>query len=45
MDIEEIEEIEDLIFWNLSFNISVKETLTYINKLHLLDYFCINEEE
>ena len=34
-----IEEIEDLINWNLTFNISIKETLKTINRLDLLDYF------
>jgi len=38
-EIEEIEEIEELISWNLSFGISIKETLTDINRLHLLEYF------
>jgi len=33
------EEIEELVSWNLSFNISVKETLKDINRLDLLDFF------
>ena len=33
------EEIEELIIWNLSFNISVKETLKDIGRLDLLEYF------
>tara|TARA_B110000967_G_C18823671_1_gene530149 strand:- start:89 stop:214 length:126 start_codon:yes stop_codon:yes gene_type:complete len=38
-NIEILDEIEDLIGWNLSYDISVKETLTEINRLDLLDYF------
>ena len=37
--IEEMEEMEDIISWNLSFNISIEETLKYINKLEYLDLF------
>jgi hypothetical protein len=40
MNIEEFEELEDLIGWNLSFNISIKETLKEINKLEYLYLFC-----
>jgi len=39
----DFEEIEDLIGWNLSFNISIKETLEDINRLDLLEYFIIND--
>jgi len=35
----DLEEIEDLIGWNLSFNISVEETLKDINRLDLLYLF------
>ena len=34
-----IDEIEDLVFWNLSFGVSIKETLTEIDRLDLLDSF------
>ncbi len=37
-----MEEIEDLIGWNLSFNINVEQTLKDINRLDLLGYFIIN---
>lgn len=40
----EFEEIEDLISWNLSFNISVEETLKDINRLDLLYLFIVNDE-
>ena len=44
--ITELEEIEDLIAYNLSYCVSIKETLTEINKLDLLEYFeDIFEEE
>lgn len=35
----DLEEIEDLVSWNLSFNISVEETLKDINRLDLLYLF------
>ncbi len=38
-EVEFLDSIEDLIGWNLSFNISVKDTLTEIKRLDLLDYF------
>jgi len=34
-----IGEIEDLIGWNLSYGISIKETLKDINRLDLLSLF------
>ena len=40
-NIEILDEIEDLIGWNLSYDISVKETLTEIKRLDLLDYFTV----
>jgi hypothetical protein len=39
MKIEELDEIEDLIYWNLSFGIPIKETLKEINRLDLLAFF------
>jgi hypothetical protein len=36
---EYLEEIFDLVLWNLSFNISVKETLESVNRLDLLEFF------
>jgi len=36
---EELYEIEDLVGWNLSFGISITETLKGINRLDLLDLF------
>tara|TARA_R110002020_G_scaffold246545_1_gene460395 strand:- start:803 stop:916 length:114 start_codon:yes stop_codon:yes gene_type:complete len=35
----DLEEIDDLIAWNLSFNISIEETLKMINRLDLLHLF------
>ena len=35
-----IEEIENLIYYNLSFNIPVKQTLKDIKRLDLLTFFC-----
>ena len=39
MDNEELEEIDELISWNLSFGVSVYETLFGIGRLDLLEYF------
>ena len=39
--IEKLDEIEDLIRWNLSFEITIEDTLTQINRLDLLDFFTI----
>jgi len=39
MSIEDFEEIEDLIGFNLSYGISIEDTLTEINQLALLDLF------
>jgi|DEB0MinimDraft_6_1074348.scaffolds.fasta_scaffold129950_2 hypothetical protein len=36
---DNLDEIEDLVCWNLSFDIEVKETLESINRLDLLDFF------
>ena len=36
---ELMEEIFDLVIWNLSFGISVKDTLDSINRLDLLECF------
>ncbi len=38
-EIELIEEIEDLICWNLSFGITKYETLNEIGRLDLFDLF------
>ena len=40
-EVEILDDIEELISWNLSFNVSVKDTLEGINRLDLLDYFSI----
>ncbi len=37
--IEILEEIEDLIAFNLSYNVPIKGTLGEINRLDLLEYF------
>ena len=37
--IEELEELEDLVSWNLSFGISEIETLSQLNKLEHIDFF------
>ena len=39
--IEELDEIEDLIGWNLSYDITIEETLTEIDRLDLLQYFSV----
>jgi hypothetical protein len=39
LDAEEINEIEELIIWNLSFGIKTKDTLEMINRLQYLDLF------
>jgi len=36
---EEMDEIEDLIGWNLSFGMTIEETLETINRLQYLDLF------
>jgi hypothetical protein len=43
MDIEEFEVIEELVAWNLSFNIPIEETLKQVDKLEYLFLF-INVE-
>ena len=35
----DFEEIEELIFYNLSFNIPIEQTLKDINRLDLIDLF------
>tara|TARA_R110002126_G_scaffold67082_1_gene170272 strand:+ start:1021 stop:1230 length:210 start_codon:yes stop_codon:yes gene_type:complete len=44
-EIEFLEELEDLVNWNLSFGISIKDTLIEENQLEWLSYFMpiINE--
>ena len=37
-----IEEIEELIYYNLSYDVPVKQTLIDINRLDLLTYFLEN---
>lgn len=37
--IEHLEDIEDLVYWNLSFNISIEDTLKDINRIDLINYF------
>jgi hypothetical protein len=37
--LETLDEIEELIYWNLSFNISINDTLKMIDRLDLLNYF------
>ena len=39
MDIKQLEDIEDIINWNLSYNVSIEETLKEINRLDLINYF------
>ena len=36
---EELDEIEELIDWNISFGIPIRDTLIGIDRLDLLDYF------
>ena len=36
---EDLEEIEDLITWNLSYGICIKDTLKDIDRLDLLELF------
>tara|TARA_R110002167_G_scaffold198187_4_gene401235 strand:+ start:736 stop:876 length:141 start_codon:yes stop_codon:yes gene_type:complete len=38
-----IDEIEDLVFWNLSFNVKIEDTLKEIKRLDLLEYFTYEE--
>ena len=38
MDLD-LDEIEDLVYWNLSFNIPIKETLQDIKRMDLLYLF------
>ena len=39
LDAKEMDEIEELIAWNLSFGIPIKDTLEMINRLEYLDLF------
>ncbi len=42
MDIHELDEIEDYVYWNLSFGIPIIQSLKEINKEYLKNYFlCI----
>ena len=34
-----LEEIEELVYYNLSFNISIEETLKGINRMDLISFF------
>lgn len=36
---DNLDEIEELVYYNLSYDIQVKETLELINRLDLLDFF------
>ena len=42
--IDHLYEIDDMVYWNLSFNIPIKETLKDIGKLDLLHLFLDYEE-
>ena len=44
-EIEFLEELEDLVNWNLSFGISIKDTLIEENQLEWLSYFMPNIKE
>ena len=44
-EIEFLEELEDLVNWNLSFGISIKDTLIEENQLEWLSYFMPISEE
>lgn len=44
MDEQEIEKIEEYIVWNLSFGITIEESLKYIHKYHLLEEFLYLKE-
>lgn len=39
MNFKDHDEIEDLIYWNLSFGIPIKETLKEIKRLDLITLF------
>jgi hypothetical protein len=39
MCMDNLDEIEDMCYWNLSFGVPIKETLASINRLDLLDFF------
>lgn len=41
MDIHELDEIEDYVYWNLSFGIPIIESLKELKKEHLLNYFLL----
>jgi hypothetical protein len=38
---KEFEEIEEVVAWNLSFGISIKETLTDLGKIKYLNLFSV----
>jgi hypothetical protein len=44
MDEQELEKIEEYIVWNLSFGITIEESLKYIHKSHLLEEFLYLKE-
>ena len=37
-----LEEVEEIVNWNLSFGISIKETLTFLDKLDYIELFIEN---
>ena len=37
--IQKLDEIEDLLAFNLSFGVAIKDSLTDIDRLDLLDYY------
>tara|TARA_R110001632_G_scaffold211720_1_gene337295 strand:+ start:135 stop:269 length:135 start_codon:yes stop_codon:yes gene_type:complete len=39
MDIQELDEIEDYVYWNLSFGIPIIESLKEIKQEHLIELF------
>ena len=45
MTIEEMEELEELICWNLSFGVSVLETLKEVGKEEYYRFFIFLEEQ
>jgi len=38
-EVEFLDEMEELIVWNLSFGVSMRETLREIKRLDLMDFF------
>tara|TARA_R110002153_G_scaffold23570_2_gene76209 strand:+ start:102 stop:308 length:207 start_codon:yes stop_codon:yes gene_type:complete len=39
IEVEFLDEMEELIVWNLSFGVSMRETLREIKRLDLMDFF------